>query len=386
MLIGYGMPAVQSVSLVGGTWLTADSGAALFDGKPGRRSRISRTGALSINIVLAEAIVPGIVAVLGLNVPPGVQVSAAGATATTMRLPDGTVCAWLFPQAGGPTPSIAVQIDTQVANVEVGEVAIFRAMDVGISDGWGVGRDLVYDSRTPAGMHALVILNGGATTPGSSFGSATSPLIPIRPGARYIASAWLAMATMQGWVALYFYDSNGQMVLPVDGARHTTPNGGSTLAGYVRATVEGVAPGNAATARVVFWAVAQANGPALWIVRPMLEEARSTQTGPSPWQPGASGIDQKYSQVTQAIEARTTINENGLASYFASWTMSLDANGRVAGIRSVNNGTTSTIDFLFDRVRFVSPGNGRRMEYSDGHFLGYDENNVRRIRLGTWSA
>lgn len=252
--------------------------------------------------------------------------------------------------------------------------------------GWGVGRDLVYDSRTPAGMHALVILNGGATTPGSSFGSATSQLIPIRPGARYIASAWLAMATMQGWVALYFYDSSGQMILPVDGARHTTPHGGSTLAGYVRATVDGVAPSNAATARVVFWAVAQANGPALWVVRPMLEEARSTQTGPSPWQPGSSGIDQKYAQVTQAIEARTTINENGIAEYRASWTMSLDANGRVAGIRSVNNGTTSTIDFLFDKVRFVSPGNGRRMEYSDGHFTGYDENNKRRIRLGTWSS
>lgn len=138
MLIGYGMPAVQSVSLVGGTWLTTDAGAALFDGKPGRRSRISRSGALSINIVLAEAIVPGIVAVLGLNVPPGVQVSAAGATATTIRLPDGTVCAWLFPPAGGPVSSVAVQIDTVVANVEVGEVAIFRSVDVGISDGWAV--------------------------------------------------------------------------------------------------------------------------------------------------------------------------------------------------------------------------------------------------------
>lgn len=90
-------------------------------------------------------------------------------------------------------------------------------------------------------------------------------------------------------------------------------------------------------------------------------------------------------QASQALEARTTINENGIAQYRASWTMSLDANGRIAGIRSVNNGITSTIDFLFDKVRFVSPGTGRRMEYSDGHFLGYDENNVRRIRLGTWS-
>ncbi len=153
MLIGYGMPAVQSVSLVGGTWLTADAGAALFDGKPGRRSRISRIGALSINIVLAEAIAPGIVAVLGLNVPPGVQVSAAGATATTMRLPDGSVCAWLFPPHGGPVSSIAVQIDTVVANVEVGEVAIFRAVDVGITDGWAVATvDTSVHTRTKGGQ------------------------------------------------------------------------------------------------------------------------------------------------------------------------------------------------------------------------------------------
>lgn len=153
MLIGYGMPAVQSVSLVGGSWLTADAGAALFDGKPGRRSRISRSGALSINIVLADAMVPGIVAVLGLNVPPGVQVSAAGATATTVRLPDGSVCAWLFPSAGGPVSSVAVQIDTVVANVEVGEVAIFRAVDVGISDGWAVAPiDTSVHTRTKGGQ------------------------------------------------------------------------------------------------------------------------------------------------------------------------------------------------------------------------------------------
>ncbi|WP_312327940.1 hypothetical protein [Stenotrophomonas sp.] len=163
------MPAVQSVSLVGGTWLTADAGAALFDGKPGRRSRISRTGALSINIVLAEAIVPGIVAVLGLNVPPGVQVSAAGATATTLQLPNGSVCAWLFPPAGGPVSSVAVQIDTVVANVEVGEIAIFRAVDVGITDGWAVAPiDTSVHTRTKGGQ-----VN---TVPGATYRRLTATL------------------------------------------------------------------------------------------------------------------------------------------------------------------------------------------------------------------
>ncbi|WP_176429863.1 MULTISPECIES: hypothetical protein [Stenotrophomonas] len=64
----------------------------------------------------------------------------------------------------------------------------------------------------------------------------------------------------------------------------------------------------------------------------MLEEAKPDQAAPSPWQPGAVGLDLKYAQVTQGIEARTTINENGVAEYRASWTMSLDANGRVAGM------------------------------------------------------
>lgn len=148
MLIGYGAPP-QSVALVGGTWLTADGGAALFDGKPARRARIARTGALAINVTLDVAIVPGIVAVLGLNVPPGVEVTAAGASATTIRLPDGSVCAWLFPTGTALVSSVAVTIDTVVTNVEVGEIAIFSAVDVGITDGWAVAPiDTSVHSRT----------------------------------------------------------------------------------------------------------------------------------------------------------------------------------------------------------------------------------------------
>jgi len=148
VLIGYGIPPA-SVALVGGTWLTDDGGAALFDGRPARRARIARTGALAINITLAEAIVPGIIAVLGLNVPPGVLVTAAGASATTIRLPDGSVCAWLFPTGNALVSAVAVTIATVVTNVEVGEIAVFSAVDVGIKDGWAVARiDSSVHSRT----------------------------------------------------------------------------------------------------------------------------------------------------------------------------------------------------------------------------------------------
>lgn len=149
MLIGFNMPAVQSVALVGGTWLTADAGAALFDGKPARRARINRTGALSVNITLASPVVPGIVAVLGLNLPAGVTINAAGATGQTYKMPDGTVCAWLFPTGVAAVSAVSVEVATTVINVEIGEIAIFSVVDVGISDGWNVTRiDTTAHTRT----------------------------------------------------------------------------------------------------------------------------------------------------------------------------------------------------------------------------------------------
>ncbi|MEN5390012.1 hypothetical protein ABE587_09290 [[Pseudomonas] hibiscicola] len=147
------MPAVATVTLTGGTWLSADQGSALFDGKPGRASRIRRTSSLAITITLAEAVVPGIIAILGLNIPPGVQVSAAGATGTTMRLPDGSVCAWLFPQGSALVSVVSVEIATTATNVDVGEIAIFRAVEVGISDGWAVATiDTSQHTRTKGGQ------------------------------------------------------------------------------------------------------------------------------------------------------------------------------------------------------------------------------------------
>jgi len=168
VLIGYGIPPA-SVALVGGTWLTDDGGAALFDGRPARRARIARTGALAINITLAEAIVPGIIAVLGLNVPPGVLVTAAGASATTIRLPDGSVCAWLFPTGKDLVSAVAVTIATVVTNVDVGEIAVFSAVDVGIADGWAVARiDSSVHSRTKGSQ-----VN---TVPGSTYRRLTATL------------------------------------------------------------------------------------------------------------------------------------------------------------------------------------------------------------------
>lgn len=252
---------------------------------------------------------------------------------------------------------------------------------------WQCSDTIIQDTRVPPGLRAMVIYAANGL-PGDFFQVAQDA--PVEGGRTYIASAYLQPYGLRANVALVFLNAAGAAVgQAYDSPYATTYNPNGNLSGYTRSAVLGIAPADAVRVRFSVWVIktsTQWADAALWMVRPQLEQARAGQTLPSPWQTSSVGLDEKYTQVTQAIEARTTINENGIAEYRASWTMSLDANGRVAGIRSVNNGTTSTIDFLFDRVRFVSPGTGRRMEYSDGHFLGYDENNVRRIRLGSWSA
>lgn len=96
MIIGYGAPAVESVVLgAGAAWLTSDEGAALVDGKPGRAARVQRiSGPLAITLNFQSPIVLGVVALLGLNLPEGVTITAAGAA----RSPEGLLT---VPSAAG---------------------------------------------------------------------------------------------------------------------------------------------------------------------------------------------------------------------------------------------------------------------------------------------
>lgn len=239
-----------------------------------------------------------------------------------------------------------------------------------------------YAPITPVGCHTV-----GWSTSVAGYTDIRVNNLSVTPGQRYCASVFMAGSFVaDAQIIMVWKNAGGSEIGYAPSAAFSNLGpGGPSPSNYLRGHVFAVAPADAVLGQVLVRA--RTNGLARFaMMKPMLEEAKPDQAAPSPWQPGAVGLDLKYAQVTQGIEARTTINENGVAEYRASWTMSLDANGRVAGIRSVNNGTTSTIDFLFDKVRFVSPGNGRRMEYSDGHFTGYDENNARRIRLGTWSS
>lgn len=240
-----------------------------------------------------------------------------------------------------------------------------------------------YSADTPPGMHTLSFVR--TANHNDSYIWRTPPFA-IEERKKYLISCWVATRGAPAVLGVQMYKPDGTSATIYDSPK-MGGFGGQTIGDFRRISFKVEIPAGYSSAWILL-AAGAASAPNSYniFMRPQMEEVGDSQVEPSPWGPGSAGIDARYASATQALEARTTINENGLASYFASWTMSLDANGRVAGIRSVNNGTTSTIDFLFDKVRFVSPGSGRRMEYSDGHFLGYDENNVRRLRLGTWSA
>jgi len=131
------MPAVAGITLTGGTWLTADTWRALVDGRPSRAARIQRSGTVTLTVTLETAIVPGVIALLGLNAPAGTAVTASGASATAHSLPGAPRCAWLLPTGTASTNSVTITI-AGTGMLQIGELAIMRALDAPIEPDWAV--------------------------------------------------------------------------------------------------------------------------------------------------------------------------------------------------------------------------------------------------------
>lgn len=108
MLILHSMPAVTAATLTAGSWLVADAGSALYDGKPTRKAGFSwPSGATSITqyvgiqLTFATATRLRGFAALGLSLPEGVRVEfyatagqgLGGSTDSdrTRRMPDGSI-------------------------------------------------------------------------------------------------------------------------------------------------------------------------------------------------------------------------------------------------------------------------------------------------------
>jgi len=139
VLIAHSMPAVSNIVLTGGTWLTADTWKALIDGRPSRAARIQRGGTVTLTVTLSRTIIPGVIALLGLNVSAGTTITAAGASTTTHALPDGTTCAWVLPNTTNTLPSNIVTVTIEGAGMlDIGELAVMPAVDVPIEPDWSI--------------------------------------------------------------------------------------------------------------------------------------------------------------------------------------------------------------------------------------------------------
>ncbi|MCC4600311.1 host specificity factor TipJ family phage tail protein [Xanthomonas melonis] len=207
------------------------------------------------------------------------------------------------------------------------------------------------------------------------------------PGVRYCASVYGAIQRAAGEVMIAFYDSNENEIESVTGTPFAA-SGGTTMASYTRSFVFRTAPSNAVRVRLYVrmhspYDNSTSFGNYLWIVKPAINEVAANTTVPPAWSPSATAIDFKYASATQSLSTRLTTNENGVASYQASWTLALDVNGRVAGARSVNNGQTATLDFAFDKVRFIGVDAGQgRSEIVNGKIYCYAPNGVQVIAMG----
>lgn len=164
MLIGYSQPAITgAVGITGASWLTADGGAALFDGRPARRARLSWGAGtptigqyVDIAASFAAATPLRVLALLGTTLPEGVRVDFLGAgndglggttmDCRTVRMPDGTTGVWAVAREDDPPETggiIRIYNDADGATwaasgtvVDLGEAVMMRGLSVPIDVGY----------------------------------------------------------------------------------------------------------------------------------------------------------------------------------------------------------------------------------------------------------
>lgn len=230
MLIGHSMPAVTGVSLgAGSSWLTGDAGMALFDGKPARATRLQcDSGNPTINVTLASAIGGlRVLALLGLNLPEGVTVTALGTSTQTRRLTDGTVAAWLVALSGAASTSVSVVLNTTQKMVEIGELVVMPAVDVAHEPGWLT--KLLDPTAVERSLASQVAVNRRQPYRQLSASLTPAALAPVRGGGLVGGMDWESLRTTM---------ANGRRCVAVP--RWHMPGGGVDAVELARTAIYGI--------------------------------------------------------------------------------------------------------------------------------------------------
>jgi len=133
-------------------------------------------------------------------------------------------------------------------------------------------------------------------------------------------------------------------------------NGGVQLADWHHAVAVGTAPANAAYAqiRADFYGDGGENAYG-WILRPMLEQARDTQTEPSPWNPGGLETSTGLLIESQRTDALITRMPAGTGKLAPEAALVSEQNARISG-DAANAGAITVEASRIDGIMTRLPG------------------------------
>ena len=229
-----------------------------------------------------------------------------------------------------------------------------------------------------SGVWGVALTSGAPALPASDIYS--DPL-PVAGTAQWTFSGDAVLIATTGWLRfdILFYDAANNVTGVLFGAQRNASFDFDTTGGNRQALkVSGTAPAGTTYARVrMAWG--NVSGLAGIGFRNMKFERGLVATPYSEEQQL-----QSQASATQSLTARVTNTENGVASYNASWAVTLNANGYVTGVQSVNNGVRGTFTILADVFNIVAPGGGARTEYSGGNWRTYAPNGALVTRMGVW--
>lgn len=177
--------------------------------------------------------------------------------------------------------------------------------------------------------------------------------VAIEQGKTYCASAYVADDGVASYIRLEFLDAAGAFISGSSSSSVGTALGGGALSDFDRLSVTAVAPSNARRARfrlIKNGAVASPNS--VYFTRPMLEVLPAGQTTPTEWRAGQTDAGGISATASQALSATADISGK-LAS---TWQVTLNAQGKISGVKAYNDGVNSSFDIVADVFRVSTPG------------------------------
>ena len=211
-------------------------------------------------------------------------------------------------------------------------------------------------------------INRASFTPTGVWDFGNTARIPVIPGTRYEASAFLASHRCNCNVFLLFHNSSGAQVGEFHSAQ-VSAHGGQSLSNWSRALVFAVAPPTAAW--VTFHVRSHATGendPYTWVFQPFVGVAGAMQTVASRWTPG------NFAEQITPANASTYIANAAIGT----------AQIQDASITAAKIGSLALVGTNNFSVRTATAG--ARMEMDSRAIKIFDANGVLRVQLGDLTA